>query len=136
MIFTLCYKDYDIKMSIGAIKAFKETTGKCLWSTAIEYIYVFEQSRSDKDNLMLTISKLGKILDFLDSSEFLYALSKPCNSQVSLAEIQDGMFHVGMLPTEIEGEKFEPYQMVILKVCIDIQESMKELIVEKKSQAN
>ncbi len=136
MKFTLCFKEYPFKMSLAAMRDFKEATGKCLWSTSLRFLHDFTESRAKGENLLLTLAKVGSIMDFEESAEFMYCLAKQENSQIKLAEIQDAMFHVGMTPSEIDGNKFEPYQIVILGICTDIQKHLQELAVEKKQEAD
>ena len=136
MQFTLCYKKYDYKMSLKAMREFEEATGKCLWSTLISYIYRWTSSRSNGDNLMLTLSSIGEVLTFSESAKLLHCLAKQENKLITIDEIEDAMFHVGLTPVDQADEQCQPYQLVIFQVAIDIHEYLKNLSELKKSQAN
>ena len=135
MQFKLCYKSYDYKPSLRAIKEFKESTGLDLWATLSNFLGVYINCRTDGDAITTTISKLAKVIDFVEASQLFYCLAKQ-ESSVSIDEIEDGMFHAGILPSEREHDMSEPYPFVIYQICLDIQEYHSQLSKDvKKPQA-
>lgn len=144
MKFRLCYKDYEYKPTLSALKRFKSSTGLDLWGVCAKYMDVYTNSRkaivtdgnkSHTDSVQETIYKLSKVLDFVDAAQFLYCLT--IDSGVTIDEIEDGMFHAGILPSERDHDMSEPYPFVIYLVCTDIiLEHVKLTELKKKPLAS
>lgn len=131
MTFTLYGVEYPFKFSIGAMKSFKEKTGKCMWGTTIKLLKTLNECTGKP--ALHTICALGDTLDFHDSAYFLYLIAKEENSKIDLSAIQDGMIHAGMMPSE-DGLT-QPYQLVMTEVAHKVFEYQQQLASEKKPQA-
>jgi hypothetical protein len=136
MEFKLFYKSYDYKPSLAAIKQFKEATGLDLWSSLIKYMVCFTQSRANSDSVGDMIHKLSSVLDFVQSAQLFYCLAKQSNSRLSIDEIEDAMFHAGILPSNEDTGLCEPYPIIMYKIALDVQEYHATLSNEKKPQAH
>ena len=136
MEFKLFYKSYDYKPSLAAIKQFKEATGLDLWASLIKYMVCFTESRKSGESIGDMMFKLSGVVDFVQASQLLYCMAKQSNSALSIDEIEDAMFHAGILPSETEGDLCEPYPIVIYKMALDVQEYHSSLSKEKKPVAH
>jgi len=136
MDFKLFYKSYDYKPSLAAIKQFKEATGLDLWSSLIKYMVCFTESRSNGDSLGDMIYKLSTVLDFVQSAQLFYCLAKQSNSNLSIDEIEDAMFHAGILPSSADTGLCEPYPIILYSIALDVQGYHASLANEKKPLAH
>ena len=109
MIVNLCYKQYDAKMSLEAMKNFKAATGKDLWFTLLSFIesYVSLEGQGP----LPKCTKLYGIVDFETGAQAFHCMIKSQQKEIPLAEIEDAMFRVGWLPTDREGELSEPWPL-------------------------
>ena len=114
----LCYKEYPCKMSLGAMKQFKQSTGKDLWCTLLQFMECYGESVND--SVVVRMRKLYEIVDFETAANLFYALIRAEDKSVSLQEIEDGMFKVGWLPTERAGDLSEPWPLVLVPVAHEI----------------
>lgn len=130
MEFKLAYKSYEYKMSLAAMKRFKEATGRDLWSILSQY--VVEYSNHKESPLLRLCGALGEFCDFETASYIFYCLAKECNSRLTIEEIQDAMFHVGWRPSERPDDMSEPYPLVLVLIASDIDQYFSELVVKKK----
>lgn len=121
MEFKLFYKKYEYKPTLAAMRKFKDATGLDLWGTCAKYMDTYTNSRNgkDQDSIQEAIYKLSKVLDFVNAAQFLYCLASQ-SSNVTIEEIEDAMYHSGILPSEREHDMSEPYPFVIYLVCTDI----------------
>ncbi len=131
MEFKLFYKSYSYKPCLRAIKEFKESTGLDLWATLTEYVGVFAKCRQDGVSVSETMSRLAKVVSFVESAQLFYCLAKQ-ESSVSIDEIEDAMFHAGILPSEREHDMGEPYPFVLYLVAAEIQEYHAQLTKNAK----
>lgn len=134
MEFKLCYKPYDCKMSLGAMKAFKEATGRDLWGTLIEFILVYHDGKGL--SVFDLCRRLYQTVDFETGSQAFYCMAKECNKNLSLDEIQDGMFHVGWRPSERPDDMSEPWPIILVQLAMDVDQYFTELASEKKPLAD
>jgi hypothetical protein len=132
MDFKLFYKSYDYKPSLAAIKQFKEATGLDLWASLIKYMVCFTESRSSGDSIGDMIHKLSNVLDFVQSAQLFYCLAKQSNSKLNVDEIEDAMFHAGILPNSEETGLCEPYPIILYNIALDVQGYHASLATEKK----
>ena len=100
-------------------------------STLIAFIDSFESSRAKGDSISATF-KVGGVTSFNDCANILYCMAKQ-NNHLTLDEIEDGMFHSGLFPSE--DMKMQPYQMVVSSVSIQVLGYMKAINEEKKLEA-
>ena len=119
MKFKLFYKEYEYKQNLKAIKQFKEATGLDLWSTLTSFMGVFLDCRSEDVSVSVTMKRLANIIGFVDAAQLFYCLAKQ-DSSLSIDEIEDAMFHAGILSSDAEHDMREPYPFVIYQVCVDI----------------
>lgn len=134
MEFKLCYKNYPFKMSLSAMREFKNRTGKDLWFTLLSFLECYV---SNMNAAPLTLmSKLAGCVDFETASEVFYCLVKGAESGIELEQIQDAMFRVGWRPVESNNSEFiEPYPLVLVGIATQIDTQFKnEIPVKKKEQ--
>lgn len=125
----LCYKDYDIKMTLGAMKLFAEDTGgRDMWTTALQCIATNQALANS--SLCDRFIGLGRVLTFLEASHFLHRITSAANSAIGLDEIQDAMFHSGMIPSD--DDDLQPWQLVLLHACFQIREEIDQNATLKK----
>ena len=132
MEFKLFYKSYDFKASVHAVKQFKQTTDLDLWSTLLRNMVTYTNSRKAGDSVADTLSKLSEIIGFVESAQLFYCIAKQENKTITLDEIEDGMYHAGILPSQEEHDLAEPYPLVLYKVALDVISYHSTLAVEKK----
>ena len=117
-------------MSLGAIKQFKQATGKDLWFVLISFIEAYGDS-IDLDSIS-RMRYLFSIIDFEDAAQLFYALIKQENKSIPLSEIEDAMFRVGWLPNENTDDLSNPWPLVMVVLAHDVDSAFKELPVKKK----
>tara|TARA_R110000868_G_scaffold162439_1_gene393699 strand:- start:37090 stop:37503 length:414 start_codon:yes stop_codon:yes gene_type:complete len=136
MQFKLCYKAYDYKPNLRAIKQFKEATGLDLWSTLTKFIGVYLQSRAEKIAMTDMLHRLSEVIDFVDAAQLFYCLAKQ-DSSLTIDEIEDAMFHAGVLPSDRNHDMSEPYPFVIYMIGISVNEYHQQLAKDvKKPEAH
>ena len=133
VIFKLCYKEYEYKPSLKAIKDFKEATGLDMWGVLSKYMSTYLKCRAEGVPLTDMLNELAKVIDFVDSAVLFHCLAKQ-SSSVSIDEIEDAMFHAGILPTEADSDMSEPYPMVIYMLALDINKYHETVRAETKKQ--
>ena len=131
MDFKLCYKTYQFKPSLKAIKQFKESTGLDMWGVLSKYTTTFLKCSSD--NLATTdiLHKLSEVLGFVESAQLFYCLASQ-SSSVTIDEIEDAMFHAGILATNNDDDMSDPYPIILYKVAIDINKYHETVRAETK----
>lgn len=134
MKFKLCYKEYDCKASLGAMKRFKEATGKDMWGVCSKYMSTYIALTKEGITIQDLIHELSTVLDFVDSAVFFHSLC--VDSGVSIDEIEDGMFHAGILPSERDHDMSEPYPIVLYILCTDIIKEHLDLVESKKKASS
>ena len=134
MRFTLCYKEYPFKMSLGAMKQFKVATGKDLWHTLVAFLD--EWMQGEGESVLKRCRRAYEVVDFVTAAELIHALVKAENKSVPIAEIEDAMFRVGWLPTDLENNNVNPYPLVLVSIAHQINDEFTLGVEqEKKSQA-
>lgn len=119
-------------MSLGAIKKFKEATGLDLWLTLLSFI---EAYNSNKElSIINRMRLLYEVCDFEIASYLFHCLI--VDDGISLDEIQDGMFRVGWLPTDRDGDMSEPWPLVMVFMAYEIDKQFNELPEEAKKKAD
>ena len=114
----LCYKEYPCKMSLGAMKQFKQATGKDLWCTLLQFMECY--ALSEGEATLLRMRKLYEVIDFETAAQLFHALIRAENKSIPLDEIEDAMFKVGWLPTERPGDMSEPWPFVLVPLAHEI----------------
>ena len=127
----LCYKEYPIKMTLGAMKQYTQATKRDIWCDMLKYIHVFMSTR--EVSAFDRMSKLYECLDFETASHAFHALIKAGGANdIPLAEIQDSMFRVGWMPTEREDGMGEPWALVMFQAAMLENEEMETFVKKKK----
>jgi len=127
----LCYKTYNYKMTLGAMRKFKESSGHDLWNTLIKFIDVF--SKSDGVNVQSRMSALYGVCDFYLAAKVFHCMIKEEDDSISLAEIEDGMFRVGWLPNDKDdSEMCQPWPLIMVKCAFDISANFTQNNTPKK----
>ncbi len=132
MDFKLCYKVYEYKPNLAAIKKFKEATGLDLWGVLSKYTSVFIQATRDNSGVSDMLHKLSEVLSFVDAAQLFYCLAKQCSNSVTIEEIEDAMFHAGIHASDSEHDMSEPYTIILYKVALDISKYHETLRAETK----
>ncbi|OEU76780.1 MAG: hypothetical protein BA864_05210 [Desulfuromonadales bacterium C00003093] len=130
MIIKLCYKEYEARLTLDAMKSFKSATGKDLWCSLLQFTECWRTS--DGDGALTRVRKLYEVMDFETASQLFYAMIKPLNKSIPLAEIEDAMFRVGWLPSDREDDMSEPWPLVMVKLSYDVDAYFNEGVKEKK----
>lgn len=110
--FKLAFKAYEAKPSIGAIRLFKEKTGKDLFHFCLELQRCYIESRDSVE--------LARVANFADTAWFFYALTKEGGSGASIEELQDAMFRVGVVGDDEGGDYAEPYTLIALQLALEV----------------
>lgn len=127
----LCFKEYESKMSLEAIKQFKLNTGLDLWCTLISFIQTYRDT-SDLDTIS-RMQQLYSVCDFETGAQMFHALIHTSDSSIPLQEIEDSMFRVGWMPTKDDGNLREPWPIVAVNVAYDIDKQFQEILPKKKA---
>jgi hypothetical protein len=134
MRFTLCYKEYTFRMTLGAMKQFKSATGKDLWHTLIAFLD--DWMKSEKESTLSRCRGVYNVVDFATAAELIHALVKAEDKSIPIAEIEDAMFRVGWLPTDLDNQNINPYPLILVSIAHQINESFSAEVDEvKKSYA-
>lgn len=137
MHFKLAYKSYECKPSLAAMKSFKEATGLDLWSTLIRYMTVFVNASRTGETLDKTLAELSAVVDFVDAAQLFFCIAKQNNKSLTIDEIEDAMFHAGILKSDRADDMGEPYPFVMYQLALDVHNYHEQLAkTTKKSQAH
>ena len=125
----LCGKQYQAKFNLSAMRKFKSSRDKCLYSLVFRYLVAYDSL--DKITA-LGFAQLTQLVDFDDALEAFYAVISEVET-IDKAEIEDAMLRVGFLPcTDEDSEWKEPYLQVFAQLCADINKQLKEAPKPKK----
>lgn len=131
MEFNLCYKSYPCKLNLAACKSFYEQTGKDLNYTLLRYLEAARETVG-----MDVTSRLRHFFgleDFAVIAKLFHCVVMQENKSIPLPEIEDGMFRVGWMPTDDDGDNCEPWPMVVIRLATDVSEYYAELDKKKVS---
>jgi hypothetical protein len=132
MKFSLCYKDYEYKITWAAKREFKRETGRGLWSTLQGVMRIVHDN--SEGSVMDLMAAIGRHIDDVDGAILLWVLAKQCNSLLTLAEIADGCDRVGWRPINDDSAYAQPYTYVLYSMLLDIDAMYEvEAIKAKKS---
>ena len=126
----LCYKEYQVKMSLGAMKQFKQATGKDLWCSLLLFLEAFYGHKKGDSTLSLCTS-LYKVMDFETASHVFHSLINASGEKVSLDELEDAMFRVGWLPSTKDDDFGEPWPMIMVALASECDQQLKAQEVKK-----
>ncbi len=129
MDLVLCYKSYPAKMSLGAMKHFRDETGLDLWCTLLQFIECFTLSGDEPTTTRLR--KLQQIIDFHTAAKLIHSLVKFESNGVPLAEIEDAMFRCGWMPND--NDQTNPWPLVIVSLAHKIDSQFTATAPKKKA---
>ena len=125
----LCYKEYAYKVNLGACKKFYEQTGKDLTYTLMKYLDACRSTAKMPAAERLT--HFFGIESFEVVSKLFHCLITQEDKSLPLAEIQDGMFRVGWMPSDKDSELCEPWPLVVVDLATQVNEYYSELDKKK-----
>lgn len=120
MKISLCYKEYDLKLNLAACKAFYEQTGKDLNYTLLRYLEVCRDGENQPT--LVRLRTLFGVESFDVVAKMLTCMINQENDSIPLAEIEDGMFRVGWMPSDEDGGMCNPWPLVVTKLANDVSE--------------
>lgn len=126
----LCFKEYPYKMTLGAMKQFKQATNKDLWCTLLQFMENFRDNASL--STIARMQKLYEVVDFETASHVFHSLIRAEDTSIPLVEIEDAMFRVGWLPTERPGDMSEPWPLVMVGLANEISKQFESDTSEAK----
>ncbi len=114
------------------MKRFHDATKLDLWNTLLK---VLNEDVSGKQNDLSVLNRIIKVTELVpfDVAATLFHSIIDKSLNVPLDEIRDGMYRVGWLPTEREGDMGEPYAYVLIKLAYDFNEQMMQEEPKKKA---
>ena len=131
-MFKLCYKEYPSKMSLDAMKQFKQRTGKDLWCLLLTLIEV-----NIKTAELTTVERMRQLYESCDFEIASHAFHSLCSKEsVSIDEIQDGMFRTGWRPTERPDDMSEPWALVLLMLAYEVDRGFDQVPEEDKKKVD
>lgn len=137
----LFYKSYDYKMSLGAMRDYREATGNCLWHDLLAVMEAFESSgfslpagAGNMYALTHRMVAISKVVSFDSAVHLFKSLIDAGGESVSIDEIDDAMLRSGMMPSDRPDDCGEPWTMALLLVARKINDNMIDE-VKKKPQA-
>ncbi len=114
----LCYKEYPYKLNLAACKAFYEQTGKDINYVLLGYLDALFDTKE-----MTDIKRLHHFLgveDFHVVAKLLHCMIKQENKSIPLAEIEDGMFRVGWLPSDQDSDLCQPWPLMMVDIATQV----------------
>lgn len=129
---TLCYKKYGWKASEGAIKSFKDKTGKDLLGVFASYITASLKLTPDT-----TIFERTEIFRDLNSIEIatqaLHCIIFSVNENIPLDEIEDAAHRVGWTLSDKPSTLSNPWPCVMHETALAINDYMHKNLPKKKA---
>jgi len=129
-MFKLCYKEYEHKLSLKALKGFKKDTGEDLMFTLSKVLEVWADSEGM--NIRGRINSIYSACDFELSAYAFYHLVKGSGKDIPFSEIEDSMFRVGIMPNKVDDAFCSPWTLVLVGLATEIEQDFLEGITEKK----
>jgi hypothetical protein len=126
----LCYKSYPYKMTLGAMKQFKQSTGNDLWCKLLQFMECYAETSGEP--VVTRMRRLYEVIDFEAASHLFYSLIRAEDKSIPIEEIEDAMFKVGWLPTQREGDMSEPWPLVLVVVAHEINKQFESDAAEAK----
>ena len=127
MKITLCYKDYECKVSLLAMKQFKQATKKDLWLTLLQAYNAFitTQNQSELDRQAAILG----VVDFETGAELFNAVT---DKEITTQEIEDAMYHSGWRNHKDTTAQNEPWTLQVVNLAVQYDEIMHDLHEVKK----
>ena len=129
----ICYKDYELKLTLEAMKKFKQKTGKDLWFTILSVYEAWLLNTEDKHLLTMMKSLVSKC----DFETACYAVHSMCvDNVVSFEEIQDALFRSGWRPVEgVDSDYLTPYPLLLAHISQQMDIEMAEVVKKNNKQS-
>ena len=133
MKFKLCGKEYPYKMTLKAMKLFKDETGQDLWCSLLKVMRAYLNSMEKGASVLDTSIAIQEEVDALTAANILYSLAKQEDKCVELAEIEDAVARIGWMPFSGEGGEYtQPFTLILFSVAQSIDKQMREIHIKKK----
>jgi hypothetical protein len=127
----LCFKEYDTKFSLEASKMFRKSTGEDLAFTLSKISECWRDSKGLSNRSR--INESYSVCDAELAANAFFCLIRGSGNNVSMSEVEDAMFRVGVFPNDIDNEWSLPWPVVIRKIAQDIEKDFYEDLPRKKS---
>ena len=126
----LCYIDYSYKATLGAMKDFKKDTKEDLLFVLSSVLECWSESKGQ--GTRGRINSIYSVCDFETAAYLFLHLIKGSGANISLCEIEDAMFRVGVSPNAVDDDFCLPWPMVLVKLAQDIEDDFQEGLLKKK----
>lgn len=126
MKITLCYIDYECKITLEAKKKFKKATGKDLWCTLLRAYSAFIDTA--KDTELARQVELYESVSEQDALE-LFHLVTGANKD----DLEDGMYRAGWRSYEDTTEQNQPWTYQLVNLAVQYDEMMRDERAKKPS---
>lgn len=130
----LCYKEYDVRITIEDILNFKRKTGKDLYATVLGILAVFIETKGAASEAE-RMAKLHSAIDFETASFVFSHCLKFGGYAVSVDEARDAMFRVGWRLHDDDNEWMQPYPLVLVELAFELDRQFGEVVEAKKKAA-
>lgn len=130
----LAYIEYPYKMSLSAMKQFKDKTGCDMWNILWGFVNAYRGSEGQDQ--FKRLEALTEVCDFFTASELFHALFYDQNSCVSIEEVQDGMYRVSGRPNPDDDECSHPWPLVMVMLAYEVDDYFSKNIDQSKKKAD
>jgi len=127
----LCYKTYSWKISNGACRTFKESTGKDLLGFFASYIVASINLREGV-SLFERTETLRDVGSEDDASIALHCIISAAEDGISLDEIKDATARVSWTLSERADDLSEPWPVEMLNTAFKINQYLNDNLPKKK----
>ena len=110
---------------------FRKSTGEDLAFTLSKISECWRDSKGLSDRSR--INESYSVCDSELAANAFFCLIRGSGNNVSMSEVEDAMFRVGVFPNDIDNEWSLPWPVVIRKVAQDIEKDFYEDLPRKKS---
>jgi hypothetical protein len=131
----LCYKSYPIALTPGGSKYYREKAAKIdgapkSLTAALFTMYCAYLDSREKSIWHLCRDCFSSMDELVASYVFKAIIT---DKSIELEQIQDAMARVGWTPVEDDDSEFrQPWPIVMIDAFVKIENSMKDLVKEKK----
>ena len=127
----LCYKEYEWKASNGACKSFSDKTGLDLHTVFGDYITAC-MNMQDGLGLLEQMQVYAHLHSRKIAGLALHSIIKPCDSGVSLEEIDDATYRVSWVLSDRPDDLSEPWPFVMLSTALEMNDYLNSNMPKKK----
>jgi len=126
----LCYKEYPFKITLGAMREYKELTGKSLHYSLMKAYKANIDGR--ETTLINRLLQIQEAISFDDALAVFHTIIKTENSATSKAEIEDAMLKVSWFPNADDSDLGRPWPFELMTIVEEVNNFYSELSTEKK----